>query len=94
MDSAAKQFISGIMGLREPNGISGLQCRMARAGLRWSLSEAAAQANIGAASVGRIEAEAVQSTPSTIAALRRAFEAAGVEFIEDYGVHIRKPQKS
>ena len=90
-DSVAKQFIQHIMGLREPNGISGLQCRMARAGLRWSLTETASRANIGRTSIVRIEAGAVQTNPATISTLRRAFEAAGVEFIEDHGVIIRKP---
>ena len=66
---------------------------MARAGMRWSLSDAAEHANIGRTSVARIEAD-VQTNPATIAALRRAFEKAGVEFVEDFGVHIRKPQKS
>jgi len=93
LDSTAKQFIQPIMGLREPNGITGLQCRMARAGMRWSLAEAAQHANIGRASVGRIEAD-VATNPATVAALRRAFEAAGVEFVGGFGVHIKNPPEA
>ena len=91
--STAKQFMQPIMGLREPNGISGLQCRMARAGLRWSLTEAAEKANIGRASIVRIEADA-RTNPATVSALRRAFEAAGVNFIDEIGLTIGEPKKA
>jgi DNA-binding XRE family transcriptional regulator len=92
-DSPAKQFIQRVLGLHEPNGISGMQCRMARAGRRWSLTDKATRANIGRTSIVRIEAGAVQTNPSTLTALRRAFEAAGVEFLDGDGVRIRKPKE-
>ena len=63
---------------------------MARAGLRWSLTQAAEKANIGRASIVRIEADA-RTNPATMIVLRRTFEAAGVEFIGETGVDIKKP---
>lgn len=65
-----------------------MQSRMARAGLKWSLTLAAERANIGRASVSRIEAD-LHAHTSTVILLRRAYEAAGVEFLDNDGVRIR-----
>ena len=82
------------MGVAAPNGISGLQCRMARAGLRWNLRDLEQHAKVSRMTIVRFEGEVAKTTSANIAALRRAFEAAGVEFVENYGVHIRKPPEA
>lgn len=53
---------------------------MARAALRWSLLVLAERAQVGAATVNRFEVGGRQPTRATLAAIRRAFEAAGVAF--------------
>ena len=44
------------------------------------------EAKVGKATIVRFERDQSKPNPSTMAALRRAFERGGVEFIEDYGV--------
>ena len=56
------------------------QCRMARAALRWTVQELAAKAGVGRATTTRFEVEQAEPMPATPAVIRRAFEAAGVEF--------------
>lgn len=54
---------------------------MARAALKWSLSDLAEAAGVGRATAARFElGEAVAS--ASIAAMRSAYEAAGVTFVE------------
>lgn len=54
---------------------------MARAALKWSLSDLAEAAGVGRATAARFElSEAVAS--ASIAAMRSAYEAAGVTFVE------------
>lgn len=56
------------------------QSRMARAALKWSATDLAKRSGVGYATVARFETDTpVQE--ATIAALRTALEAAGVEFI-------------
>ena len=64
---------------------------MARAALRWGVRELAMEAKVGKATIVRFERDQSKPNPSTMAALRRAFERGGVEFIEDYGVADRTP---
>ena len=64
---------------------------MARAALGWSIVELSNQSEVGVSTILRFETGKRQPNPSTLAALKRAFEAAGAEFIEDHGVSIRKP---
>jgi len=56
-----------------------LQCRMARAALGWGVRELAAAAKVSIDTVARFE-RGDELKERTIDALRRALEAAGVEF--------------
>ena len=55
---------------------------MARAALQWSLHEAAQAAGVSYRTILRFEKEQRDVQPELIADLRRAYEAAGVRFIE------------
>jgi transcriptional regulator with XRE-family HTH domain len=74
--------------------ITNTQCRMARAALNWSLKELAKRAGVGHVTINRFEGGHAQSNPSTLAALRRALEEGGAEFIAENGggpgVRLRK----
>ena len=61
------------------------QCRAARGLLDWTQKELADAARIGVATIRLFEGEAAESRHATLAVLRRAFELAGVEFIEENG---------
>ena len=54
---------------------------MARAALQWSLEDAGAAAGVSRRTVLRFENDHRDIQPELIAAIRRAFEAAGVRFI-------------
>lgn len=75
--------------------ITAAQCRAARALVRWSQDQLADASQVGVAAIRVFEAE--QSSPRrvTLAAIRAALEAAGVEFIPENGggagVRLRKP---
>ena len=66
-----------------------VQCRMARAAVDWTIPRLAVQAEVGKTTIIRFERGKSIPTPSTRAALRRAFEEAGVVF-EDTGA-VRPP---
>jgi transcriptional regulator with XRE-family HTH domain len=55
---------------------------MARAALQWSVVEAAKAAGVSYRTVLRFENEQRDIQPELIAALRRAYEAAGVRFLD------------
>jgi transcriptional regulator with XRE-family HTH domain len=59
--------------------MTGAQARMARAALKMSVRDLAAVAKVSPNTITRIEAD-LPSNNSTVAAIRRALEAAGVEF--------------
>jgi len=59
--------------------MTGAQARMARAALKMSVRDLATAAEVSPNTVTRIEAD-LPSNNSTISAVRRALEAAGVEF--------------
>ena len=61
--------------------------RAARALLRWTAERVAETSGIGLATIKRAEAsdELVRMIPANAAAVRRALEAAGVEFIPENG---------
>ena len=79
------------------NPLSSGQIRAARAFLRWRAEDLARASSVGVATVRR--AELAEKTTSITApndmAIRRAFEAAGVEFIDENGggpgVRLRAP---
>jgi ribosome-binding protein aMBF1 (putative translation factor) len=77
--------------------LTSAQIRAARALLRWSAADLARESSLGANTVRRAEV-AEKETSLTAAnelAVRRALEAAGVEFIDENGggpgVRLRKP---
>jgi transcriptional regulator with XRE-family HTH domain len=63
--------------------ITGQQIRMARQALRWTADELAKRAEITSKTIQRIEAEngPPKSSVTTLEKIRKAFEAAGIEFI-------------
>ncbi|WP_408903995.1 helix-turn-helix domain-containing protein [Rhodopila sp.] len=67
---------------------------MARVALGWSAAKLAGAAKVGVATVNRFESGAATPIPATLAAIERALEAAGVEFIPENGggagVRLRK----
>jgi len=75
--------------------ISSVQSKMARAGLGWTIGQLAANANVGTATVARFETGKGETIPATLAAIQRALEAAGIEFLPDNGVRLkaRKPKR-
>jgi hypothetical protein len=67
--------------------ISSAQMRAARALLRWSALDLAAASKVGVATIRRAEVVdgEIPVTLANEAALRRALEAAGIDFIDDNG---------
>ena len=63
--------------------ITGIQIRAARNALRWTTVELAAQAGIASRTVKRMESfdSVPKSSSQTLEKIRKAFEAAGIEFI-------------
>ncbi len=58
---------------------------MARAALEWTASELAERSGVGVTTISRFESGLTAPNRSTLAALQRALEAAGVEFIPENG---------
>jgi hypothetical protein len=81
-------------------GISSSQLRAARALLRWSALDLAKASKVGVATIRRVEVidGDIPVTSANELAIRRALEAAGIEFIAENGggagVRLRKPGKS
>ena len=81
---------------RDRNPITSAQIRAARALLRWSAEDLAAESKIGVATIRRAELTEGQTsmTAANEAAVRAALEEAGVEFIDENGggpgVRLRK----
>ena len=65
--------------------ISPAQSRMARAALTWSLDDLSSAASVGKSTIMRFETGKTQPIPATLAAIQRALEAAGVQFIAENG---------
>lgn len=76
--------------------ITASQCRAARGLLDWSQQELAKQAGVGVVTIRQLEASSHEPRRATLDVIRRAFEAAGVDFIEGDGrgpgVRLRKPR--
>jgi hypothetical protein len=74
--------------------------RAARALLRWTALDLAHASRVGVATIRRAEVAdgEIPVTLANEAALRRAFETAGIDFIADdgggKGVRVRKPRKA
>ncbi|MBR0943715.1 MULTISPECIES: helix-turn-helix transcriptional regulator [Bradyrhizobium] len=75
--------------------ISPMQCRAARGLLDWSQQQLADRSKVGIVTIRQLEAGVNEPRRSTLQVVRFAFEAAGVEFIEENGggpgVRLRKP---
>ncbi|WP_312017817.1 helix-turn-helix transcriptional regulator [Bradyrhizobium liaoningense] len=72
-----------------------MQCRAARGLLDWSQQQLADRSKVGIVTIRQLEAGVNEPRRSTLQVVRFAFEAAGVEFIEENGggpgVRLRKP---
>ena len=70
------------------------QCRAARGLIGWSQQELARQAQVGIVTVHQLEAGLSQPRRATLEVIQRAFESAGIEFIDENGggpgVRLRK----
>ena len=70
------------------------QCRAARGLLGWNQQELARNARVGIVTVHQLETGVSQPRRATLDVIRRAFELAGVEFIDENGggpgVRLRK----
>ena len=64
--------------------MNGAQVRMARAALKMNVRDLAATAQVSPNTITRIEAD-LPSNASTVAAIGRALEAAGVQFMSEDG---------
>jgi transcriptional regulator with XRE-family HTH domain len=77
--------------------ITSAQCRAARGLLAWSQKELADAAGVGVVTVHQLEAGTSEPRRATLDVIRRAFEKAGVEFIDENGggpgVRVRRPVK-
>jgi len=77
--------------------LSSAQIRAGRALLRWSADDLATEASLGVNTIRRAEVaeEEISLTAANDLAIRRALEAAGVEFIDENGggpgVRLKKP---
>jgi transcriptional regulator with XRE-family HTH domain len=74
------------------------QCRAARGLINWSQLDLAQAAGVGIVTVRQLEAGANAPRRATMDVIRRAFERAGVDFIDENGggpgVRLRKrPQE-
>ncbi len=73
------------------------QCRAARGLLEWSQQDLAERAQVGVVTVHQLEANTSEPRRATLQAIRRAFEVAGVEFIDENGggpgVRLKKRQQ-
>jgi transcriptional regulator with XRE-family HTH domain len=78
--------------------ISPEQCRAARGLLDWSQQFLAERAGVGIVTIRQLEAESHEPRRATLAVVRGAFEAAGVEFIDENGggagVRLRKTSEA
>jgi transcriptional regulator with XRE-family HTH domain len=81
------------------NPLTSAQIRAARALLRWSAEDLARESAVGLTTVRRAELREHETSMTTAndLAVRRALEAAGVEFIDENGggpgVRLRKRQR-
>jgi transcriptional regulator with XRE-family HTH domain len=65
--------------------ITSAQCRAARGLLDWTQQELADKAGIGIVTVRQVEAGLSKPRRATLEVIKRAMEAAGIEFIDGNG---------
>ncbi|WP_338832391.1 helix-turn-helix transcriptional regulator [Bradyrhizobium sp. 27S5] len=79
--------------------INPAQCRAARGLLAWSQQDLARAAGVGVVTVHQLEAGSAAPRRATLEVIQRAFQAAGVEFIDENGggpgvrLQKRKPEE-
>ena len=73
------------------------QCRAARGLLAWSQQDLAKKARVGVVTAHQLETGISEPRRATLEVIRRAFETAGIEFIDENGggpgVRIRKRRR-
>ena len=85
---------------KPPKSILGAQIRAARALLRWAATDLVRESGVSLATIQRAEAVDGKSamTLANAYAVRQAFEAAGIEFLEENGAgpgaRLKKPTKT
>lgn len=100
LPAAGQEFCCGISALCHMLQcmITPEQSRAARGLLGWNQQDLADRAGIGIVTVHQMEAGVTQPRRATLDVIRRAFESAGVEFIDENGggpgVRLRKRQRS
>jgi transcriptional regulator with XRE-family HTH domain len=76
--------------------MNGIQCRLARTALGWSLADLSKAATVSTNTIKRLESDE-ELRPSTLARIRNALETAGIEFIPEngggVGVRFRQPHR-
>ena len=84
----------------QPPALTSAQIRAARALIRWSAEDLAKGCALGIATIRRAELRETETklTAANDLAVRRALEAAGVEFIDEReswgpGVRLKKPSR-
>jgi len=83
-----------------PKFILGAQIRAARALLRWAAADLVRESGVSLATIQRAEAVDGKTamTLANASAVRRAFEAAGIEFLEENGggpgARLKQPTKT
>jgi len=77
--------------------ITAAQCRAARGLIAWSQQDLAQRSGIGTVAIHQLESGTSSPRRATLDVVKRAFEAAGVEFIDENGggagVRLRKAQR-
>lgn len=68
--------------------INTAQIRAARGLLKWTQATLAHRAALSAVTLNMIENEAVRPRDTTLAAIRRALEAGGVQFLDENGAGV------
>ena len=65
--------------------ITSSQCRAARALLDWSQQDLSSKAGVGLVTIHQLEAGTSQPRRATLDVIKRAFEQAGVDFLNENG---------
>ncbi len=69
--------------------ITAAQCRSARALLGWPVAKLAAAASVSESAIDDFELERHAAEPAAVEAIRRAFEAVGIEFLSGDDARLR-----
>ena len=70
--------------------ITSMQCRAARAMLKWGVKDLASRASVSATTINRFERDIAVPKKLILISFQRAFEDAGIEFSDGGGVRMRR----